>query len=76
MSIGVFSEGSDEPAFPVEKWGNAQYPVYGLTKREYFACAILAGIWASPSVTDGPEEDAKTAIRYADALISKLKETE
>lgn len=46
------------------------YP--GLTKREYFAAQALAGIAACPDEYLPPEEVARTAVVWADALIKEL----
>lgn len=58
------------PAHPV-----ASAPMYpGLTKREWFAGIILAGIMANPT-GPGPTDPAKSAeqaVRQADALIADL----
>ena len=44
---------------------------YGLTKREYFAALIMAGMMASPQ-SIGREEAAHIAVNQADALIDML----
>ena len=48
----------------------------GLTKREYFATTIFAGLLANPNWNQSqqePEDYAKGAPIYADALIEALK---
>jgi len=59
----------NEPAFPVESGATNATPCAGLTKREYFAAAALAGL-----VADGiPKQDcAQFAVIVADGLIDSL----
>lgn len=59
----------NEPAFPVESGATNGAPYAGLTKREYFAAAALAGL-----VADGiPKQDAAAfAVLVADGLIDSL----
>lgn len=47
----------------------------GLTKREYFAALALQGLIAHPSVVGDFEGLSKYAVKYADALIKALNET-
>lgn len=55
-----------------------QYP--GLSKRELFAIHVLNGIMSNEAKdTDGdgdPERRAKQAVKYADALIDQLSQTQ
>jgi len=46
----------------------------GLTKREYFAIKILAGIVSNPNLDKGSTDEiiAKCAVQTADALIEAL----
>lgn len=49
----------------------------GLTKREYFAALAIQGIAATGCIVSGgiyldPGDAAKTAVKYADALINEL----
>jgi len=54
------------------------FPVNGLTKREYFAAMAMQGYLASvPSdVVERPEYAASHAVKYADALINALNKKE
>lgn len=63
---------ANEPAFPAYEYGHS-----GLTKREYFAAHILAGICADPNVGLNDHGGvsptyAKMAVAFADALITEL----
>lgn len=68
-----------ESAFPnqpcVYPNGQVQEGTFGLTKREYIATQIVAGICASsrtwPSASDS-EYLAVTAVAVADALLAEL----
>lgn len=73
----------DLPAMPFEGGANnGMQPYSGLTKREYFAkdfaCAYLSGNLAWSDGLNGrysspdPEDVAKEAIAYADALLDAL----
>ena len=49
----------------------------GLTKREYFAAVALEGLLAQETEDwrfDKPEQAAKRAVTYADALLAALEE--
>lgn len=59
--------GSDM-AFPCE---GPNSPAYGLTKREYMATAILAGLCANPT-SSGLTGAPKFAVEMADFLLSAL----
>ena len=64
----------NEPAFPVDKWGNQEENMFGLTKREYFAVMAMQGMHAS---TPGSvsEDISAFAVNSADALIKELQRT-
>lgn len=47
----------------------------GLTKREYAAIKIMAGLAADFQLESSISETADIAINWADALLSKLEET-
>lgn len=47
----------------------------GLTKREMIAMHIMAGMLADSNVCDEPENVAKVAIHFTDALLTELEET-
>ncbi len=47
----------------------------GLTKRELFAAMALQGLVSNPQYDATVEDDAKTSVRLADALIKELNET-
>ena len=49
-----------------------EYRNFSLTKREYFAALALQGF--TRNNCDYPEDDAKKAVEYADALIKALNE--
>lgn len=57
----------DEAAFP-----STAESFEGLTKREYMATHILAGMVAMDSRTSNMDEQARTAVRRTDALIATL----
>jgi len=64
------------PAFPVITTGEtmttgpwASAP--GMTLRDYFAAAALTGLLASdPESTLRPDSAARSALRYADAMLA------
>ncbi|WYL94279.1 MAG: hypothetical protein HEQ35_10795 [Gloeotrichia echinulata IR180] len=60
----------DDLAFPI----HPESPISngGLTKREFFASQILAGIAGKEGRTDG--SSVKDAVRLADVLIQTLNE--
>lgn len=47
-------------------------PEAGLTKREYAAIQIMAGLAASPNIISRREIVAEEAVRWADALFAEL----
>jgi hypothetical protein len=58
----------DDDAFPRPDCG-----FEGLTKREYFACHIMAGIADLPRIgTTDAEVYARNAVALADALVAAL----
>lgn len=71
----------DEPAFPV-KFGpderNLDVEVYsGMSLRDFFAAYALTGILAShPAIyaADNASSIAKTALKFADAMLKARKE--
>ena len=64
-----------ESAFPVEynsRTGGIQD--FGLTKREYAAIQIMAGMNIHDAIAcDYHKETARWAVQYADALFSELE---
>jgi hypothetical protein len=48
-------------------------PNWGVTKREYFAIKILAGLVADTNFDVKAATAAQVAVEFADALISELK---
>lgn len=68
-----------QPIFPIEDLNHHPGP-FGLTKREYFACAAIRGL-ATPFYNQQekrleslePETIAKAAGDFADALLKELK---
>lgn len=56
------------PAFPA-----GSFSTNGLTKREYIAIHLLAGMMANPNFTDAPDSNAITCIQQADSLLFKLE---
>ena len=50
--------------------------IYGLTKREYFAAKSMEGDLSAQcdSYHPSPQDAAKKAVMYADALIKRLGE--
>ncbi len=69
---------SDSAAMPqtwVPDYGNSPpVTVGGLTKREHFACKIMAGFAANPGCGESPvTELADAAVYWADALLAALE---
>jgi hypothetical protein len=65
----------DEPAFP----GTSEFPTWqqnaGLTKREYAAIMISAGLHSHPSMNEENNKYlARWAVEGADALLKALEE--
>lgn len=60
----------NSPAFPLEP----QWKYSALTKREYFAAIALQGVIAceTENWNTTNEQNARTAVRLADALIEAL----
>lgn len=58
-----------DPAHPVRK------VCTGLTKREYAAIQIMAGLAADPNTTCNEQIAAKVAREWADALFDELDKT-
>lgn len=56
---------ADDPAFPDTQTS-------GLSKREYIATAIAAGLASDPTIDQQPEPLVKIAVRLADELIYEL----
>ena len=60
---------ADAPAFPIDN-------KYGLTKREYIATQLAAGMLADESADPGstypPNGLAHRAVEFADALLAEL----
>ena len=60
---------ADAPAFPIDN-------KYGLTKREYVAIQLAAGMLADESADPGstypPNGLAHRAVEFADALLAEL----
>lgn len=52
------------------EWNRVPHDV-GMTKREYFAVTILAGLVVDYDM--GPEDYASVAVRHADSLIAELE---
>jgi hypothetical protein len=66
---------ANEPAFPAVDYISQDGKVNprGLTKREYFAAKALQGLIATPVVRDNTiDGHARSAVKYADALIAEL----
>ncbi len=63
---------TDAPAFPIDN-------KYGLTKREYVAIQLAAGMLADESADPGstypPNGLAYRAVEFADALLAELAKT-
>ncbi len=55
---------ADDSAFPASE--------SGLTKLEYMASALMAGLLAHSGLTDDPDDLAEQALVCADALIRAL----
>ena len=60
-----------ESAFPIP-YGPAYKSSFGLTKREYFAVHIMAGLCASSDAIGDDQFIATGAVNLADALIAAL----
>lgn len=64
---------SNRPAFPDTITGKGLTQTHpGLTKREYIAAKVLAGLLASNQRYTGDQAAAR-AIEYTDSLLSKLQ---
>ena len=72
----------NEPAFPLgysRTWDTGEredYYAEGLTKREYFAAAIIQGITASRRQMYSSRDDIIEAVKMADALLAELSKNE
>lgn len=70
----------NEPAFPYDEvklsTNNNPYEVWhpGLSKREYFACHLLAGLITDAEVSQ--KCGVKLAVEWADALLAALGESQ
>ena len=64
---------ANDPAFAGNEYDHGQFNL-GLTKREYFAAMALSG-YLTADVLVHPEDGAKRAVLYADALIKELNNT-
>ncbi len=71
----------DMPAMPVGNGTNdyaaMNQAVTGLTKREYFACHLMAAVQGkligAANDHDGIKHLAETAVKQADALLAELE---
>lgn len=61
------SKDTGGPAFPAEKFAVH----FGMTLRDYFAAKALQGMLARPH--EWPSADAKSAYKYADAMLEARK---
>lgn len=72
------SDNKDEPSFPAERLeiDDQGIPVamqyFGLSKREYTAIKIMQALITNNNPKRTDKEDAKFAIRIADALLAEL----
>lgn len=67
---------SNEPIHPVKDWAN--YPSFGLTKREYIATSVLQGLITGVRASgDGINirELCESSILIADKFITELNKT-
>lgn len=77
MSEDFGYHGAEQPAFPMQtRQGHETFlrPVFGLTKREYFAACAMQGI-STRVCTDASDDEpnvAKKCVALADALIDAL----
>ena len=70
----------NDPAFPIPHFarpdGRVDYGFSGLTKREYVAIQLAAGMLADESADSGstypPNGLAHRAVEFADALLAEL----
>lgn len=81
---------SDMPAMPCSQtasrdreemlpyqFGNDDFVVPGLTKREHFAAMAMQGLCADPTLVGATTGDlARGAVKAADALLEELEKTE
>lgn len=49
---------------------------FGLTKREYFAAAVIQGLSSKPNIADSIYSLAEIAVKQADALLAELERRE
>lgn len=64
-------ENKNKPAFPPNAgWEHSE--AKGLTKREYAAIKIMAGLAADPNMTNA-ESSARVAVEFANALFTELE---
>lgn len=61
-------------AFPMMDHSPSTGPnfYYGLTKREYFAIQIMAGLASDPNFNTASGTSAEISVRGADALLAEL----
>jgi len=75
---------ANEPAYPTKRVERVRigeteggYAIeavhHGLTKREYFAALAMQGLLADPEIVGKPEQYAKDAVTFADALLAELE---
>jgi hypothetical protein len=57
------------PAFEFQRGYGQMMPVGGMTLRDYFAAKAMQGIVANPDLDAYPEDYAKKAYQYADAML-------
>ncbi len=64
----------NDGAFPVSYNRQEDAVVEGMSKREYFALAIMQGLTAANLEFEDMYQKARTAVAEADALIAILNE--
>lgn len=62
------------PAFPVSAKGFIDSEWNGLTKREYMAATLLAGLLTQRRTTRRFKSLAATAVKHADDLLQQLQD--
>jgi len=61
-----------KPDDPVVVTQNANNPLYGLTKREYFAAIAMQGMVSQNMGLNSERHIAHHSVEFADALIERL----
>lgn len=68
------NDNANDLAFPCAITSDTIGGAHGLTKREYIATQLMAGLLSSDPLAGHWELDAHSAVDAADALLEALKE--